>query len=120
MMATRAFIARHQLISFFAIAYVLTWLGWILPERIYDGSVLSGVLAAPFLLMVPGPLIAALVVTAVAEGRPGLIALLRKFTIWRVGWGWFAASLLLAPVICIIPAYLNMLFGAPNPTTALV
>jgi membrane protease YdiL (CAAX protease family) len=48
------------------------------------------------------------------------VALLRKFTIWRVGWGWFAVVLLIAPVICVTPAYLNMAFGAPNPTAALV
>lgn len=69
-----------------AIAYILTWLGWTLPERIYTGTLLSGALALPFLLMVPGPLYAALIVTAVTGGRPGVVALLKKFTIWRVSW----------------------------------
>ncbi|WP_167480769.1 CPBP family intramembrane glutamic endopeptidase [Mesorhizobium waimense] len=45
--------------------------------------------------------------------------MLRKLTIWRVGWGWFAVALLLAPSICVTPAYLSMFFGAPNPTAAL-
>ena len=35
-------VRTHPLIAFFAIAYVLTWLGWILPGRIYDGTLLSG------------------------------------------------------------------------------
>ena len=91
-----------------------------MPERIYSGTLLSGALATLFLLMVPGPLYAALIVTAITGGKPGVIALLKKFTIWRVGWGWFAVALLVAPVVCVTPAYLNMLFGAPNPTASLI
>jgi uncharacterized protein len=113
-------ISRYPLIAFFAIAYSLTWIGWIMPDRIYTGTLLSGMLAVPFLLLVPGPLYAALIVTAATEGRSGVAALLRKFTIWRVGWGWFAVALLMAPVICVTPAYLNMFFGVANPTMALL
>ena len=120
MNAIRTFVGRYPMVAFFAMAYILTWLGWILPERIYAGTVLSGALASLFLLMVPGPLYAALVVTALTQGKPGVVALLEKFTIWRVGWGWFAVALLMAPVICVTPAYLNVLFGAPNPTVALI
>jgi membrane protease YdiL (CAAX protease family) len=120
MNSIRALVSRYPLIAFFAVAYVLTWLGWTVPERIYAGTLLSGALALPFLLMVPGPLYAAVTVTAIIAGKPGVIALLRTFTIWRVGWGWFAFALLMAPVICVAPAYLNMVFGAPNPTAALI
>jgi membrane protease YdiL (CAAX protease family) len=120
MNSVRTLISRYPLTAFFAIAYSLTWIGWTMPERIYTGTLLSGMLALPFLLLVPGPLYAALIVTAATESRPRLAALLRKFTIWRVGWGWFALVLLMAPVICVTPAYLNMFFGAPNPTMALL
>jgi membrane protease YdiL (CAAX protease family) len=120
MNAIRTSITRYPLVAFFAIAYSLTWIGWIVPDRIYTGTLLSGMLALPFLLLVPGPLYAALIVTAVTEGKPGVMALLRKFTIWRVGWGWFAVALLMAPVICVTPAYLNMFFGVANPTMALI
>jgi membrane protease YdiL (CAAX protease family) len=119
MKSLRTLISRYPLLAFFAIAYSLTWIGWILPDRIYAGTLLSGMLALPFLLLVPGPLYAALIVTAATEGKPGVAALLRKFTIWRVGWGWFAVALLMAPMICVVPAYLNMYFGAPDPTMAL-
>ncbi len=62
----------------------------------------------------------ALIVTAVTEGKPGVMALIRKFTIWRVGWRWFAIALLMTPTICVVPAYLNMFFSVPNPTMTLV
>ncbi len=116
----RTLISRYPLVAFFAIACSLTWIGWILPDRIYAGTLLSGALALPFLLLVPGPLYAALIVTAVTEGRPGVAALLRKFAIWRVGWGWFAVALLMTPVIGVTPAFLNMYFGVPDPTMALI
>ena len=32
----------------------------------------------------------------------------------------FAVAMLIAPVIGVTPAYLNMVFGAPNPTEAYV
>ncbi|MBP2486322.1 CPBP family intramembrane metalloprotease [Rhizobium sp. PRIMUS64] len=120
MTSIRGQISRYPLFAFFAIAYILTWLGWILPERIYAGTLLTGALALPFLLMVPGPLYAALIVTAITGGRPGIGALLKKFAIRRVGWEWFAVALLLAPAIGVTAAYLNMVFGGPNPTAALI
>ncbi len=120
MTSIRRLVRRYPLIAFFVMAYCLTWLGWTLTDRIYAGTIFTGALALPFLLMVPGPLYAALAVTAMTGGKPGVIALLRKFTVWRVGWGWFAVALLMAPVICVTPAYLNLYFGAPNPTAALI
>jgi len=120
MNSIRELVRRSPLAAFFVIACGLTWIGWTVPQRIYAQTPLTFVLALPFLLMVPGPLLAALIVTAMTEGRAGVVALLRKLTIWRVGWGWFAVTLLMAPAICVTPAYLNMLFGAPNPTAALI
>src|SRR6266498_3430166 len=85
-----SFVKRHPLITFFVIAYLFTWLGWLVPERV-DRSTPFGFIAAliTFPLMA-GPLLAALLVTALTDGKAGVIALLRKFTIWRVGWGWYA------------------------------
>ena len=114
------FIKRHPLFSFFVIAYLFAWLGWIVPDRIYTGTPLSTVLTLPFLLMIPGPLIGALIVTGITNGKAGIIALLRKLTIWRVGWGWWAVALLVAPVVGLTAAYLNVWFGAPDPTAILI
>jgi uncharacterized protein len=120
MISIRTLISRYPLIAFFSLACILTWAGWIFPDRIYAGTLLSGAFALPFVLLVPGPLYAALIVTAVTDGKRGVAALLRKLTIWRVGLGWFATALLLAPAVCVTPAYLNMYFGAPNPTVSLI
>ena len=115
-----SFIKRHPLFSFFVIAYLFAWLGWTVPDRLYSGTILSGVLSLPFLLMIPGPLLGAIIVTAITGGKAGVIALLRKLTIWRVGWMWWAIALLVGPVVGLTAAYLNVWFGAPDPTAFLI
>lgn len=114
------FVKRHPLFSFFVIAYLFAWLGWTVPDRLYSGTPLSGVLTLPFLLMIPGPLLGAMIVTAITGGKAGVIALLRKFTIWRVGWQWWAVALLVGPAVGLTAAYLNVWFGAPDPTAILI
>jgi membrane protease YdiL (CAAX protease family) len=115
-----SFVNRHPLSTFFVLAYAFTWLGWTVPDRLYTGTPLTTVLTLPFLLMVPGPLLAALIVTALTSGKAGLMTLLRKFTIWRVGWGWYMVALLLGPVVGLSATYLNVWFGAPDPTALLL
>ena len=95
MNAFSALVKRHPLTSFFVISYVFAWLGWTMPDLIYTGSLLTTIPTLFFIALVPGPLFAALIVTAVTGGKAGVMALLRKFTIWRVGWWWaWAISML--------------------------
>jgi uncharacterized protein len=120
MNAIRTIINRQPLISFFVLAFVLTWgAGWA-ADAIYTGSTLSGILTLPFLLLSAGPLLAALFVTALTGGKTAVMALLRKFAIWRVGWRWWAVALLLTPAMFLIAIYLNVGLGAPNSTAALL
>ena len=120
MRALTSIVKRHPMISFFVLSYVLTWLGWTMPERLYTGTIGSGLLALPFMLMVPGPLIASIVVTVIMDGWPGVKALLRKFTIWRVDWQWYLIAIGLGPLVGLTATYMNVALGAPNPTTLLV
>lgn len=115
-----SFVKRQPLVAFFILAFGLTWgAGWV-ADTFYTGSTLSGLLVLPFLLLSPGPLIGALVVTGIISGKAGVITLLRKFTIWRVGWRWYAVALLLTPAMFLAAIYLNVWLGAPNPTVALL
>jgi len=65
-----------------------------------------------------GPFIAALVVLAVTEGKPGLKTLLRRIVHWRVGWQWYLVALGLPIVMAGVASYLTVLLGAPVPTAA--
>src|SRR5918996_718659 len=73
-----AFVRRRPLLVFFALAFAITWA------------------PTPFgIFMAAGPLIAAVIVTAVVDGRRGLRELGSRMIRWRVGWQWYAAALLI-------------------------
>jgi membrane protease YdiL (CAAX protease family) len=121
MNALSSLIKRFPLGSFFVIAFSLTWLGWLVPDMIYagpDATIFNIAITWAFIGLIAGPLLAAIIVTAVTDGSTGVFALLRKFTIWRAGWGWWLMALLLMPAMALAAIYLNTLFGAPAPTAA--
>jgi uncharacterized protein len=103
-------LARYPLISFFVLAYALSWLAWspwflseagtgLLP---FDGGRFSTLLNIAALVL--GPTLSALVVTGASEGREGLRRLLRRIVLWRVGFRWYAFVLLGIPAIVSVSA----------------
>ena len=103
-------LARHPLISFFVLAYALSWLAWspwflseagtgLLP---FDGGRFSTLLNIAALVL--GPTLSALIVTGVSEGREGVRRLLRRIVLWRVGFRWYAFVLLGIPAIVLVSA----------------
>src|SRR3712207_4097832 len=97
-------VARHPLITFFLLAFGLSWGVWLLQ--------------APLLFYPPGPFLAAIIVTAATEGRTGVKALLSRLVRWRVGPRWYAVALGAIPALILAAVALNVLLGAPAPTTA--
>jgi len=112
----RSLIKQSPLVAFFLLALLLPWIGGPLSDWIYNGTILSIVFALPLACLVASPLIAALVVTGVCEGKAGVKRLLSQFTRWRVGLRWYAVALLLPPVIYLSAIYVNVLMGAPAPS----
>jgi membrane protease YdiL (CAAX protease family) len=92
---------RHPLITFFVLAYAFSW--WPLP---FGG----------FLPL--GPLVGALIVIAVTEGRAGLRQLGSRMIRWRVGWIWYAVALGLPLAVHLITVALNVALGAGVPSLA--
>ena len=107
-----AWMRRHPLVSFFGMAYALPWLLWIpLLVLSQDGlSVLPfAVPATPVVILGGfGPLIAALIMTGLLEGRPGVRQLLARCLRWRVGLPWYLL-LFLIPVAFLL---VSVLLGA--------
>ena len=97
-------IRRHRLVAFFVLSYAVAWAGWPFWA--------AGLLPEP-LFLACGPLVAALVVVGVAEGRPGYGALLKRMTRWRVGALWWVVALTLPPAMVLATALLNTAAGAP-------
>lgn len=94
------FVQRHPLVTFFVLAYALSWVWIILPD-------------APLYPM--GPLFAALIVSALAEGRAGVRTLLGRAFRWRTGLRWYAVALGLPAIIVSLGALVNIWLGAPAP-----
>ena len=101
-------VKRHPLVTFFALAFGLSWLAAI-PYAL-------GLFPVPILTF--GPSLAAVIVAALTGGRAGLRELLSRCLRWRVGLGWYAVALLSPIPLFLAMVYLNMLFGAPAPSFA--
>jgi membrane protease YdiL (CAAX protease family) len=105
MQSTLALIRRHPLVTFFILAYAVSW-G---PALVFSGTL------NPF-----GPLLAALIVVLLAGGRAGLKEWWHRITRWRGNPAWYVAALLIPFAVNFGAAALNMLFGAPAPTGDMV
>src|SRR5215211_263620 len=104
----RGLLIRHPLVSFFTLAYALTWLAWspwylsedgvgLLP---YDGERISDYLNTIALIL--GPTLSAFIMTGATEGRDGVRRLLRRIVLWRVGLGWYLFVLVGIPAIMVL------------------
>lgn len=103
-----AFLKRHALITFFVLSYAITWGLFALWDPNGDSIPLFSF----------GPMIAALLVTALTEGWPAVKRLLAKLVQWRVGWRWYAVAFGLPPLVILTAVGLATLSGAPAPSAA--
>ena len=111
-----AFARRHGLISFYALAYGLSWLAWIpwilsqyglgvldIPVPTFFG--LPEELVGQLSLLLPGaflgPLGGAFIVTALSEGRQGLRRWRGRLFRLGVGWKWYALALVGVPALIV-------------------
>ncbi len=111
---------RHPLISFFVMAYAISWtyvivflVVWPLPDTIVTDT--------PELL---GPVVAGFVMTAVVSGRAGVRQLLRRFVMWRVRGVWYLYALVAIPAlyfiaVALVPGALGS-FKVPSLTASLL
>jgi uncharacterized protein len=103
-------VKRHPLITFFVLAFALSW--WPIP--FYAAGLVPGTIIGF------GPFLAALVVLAVVQGKIGVVGLLRRMVRWRVGFRWYAVALLLPVVISGAAAALNVLLFDARASSAVL
>lgn len=105
--ANRGPLKRHPLISFFVIAYGLAWAIEV-PLALSANGVLPA-LPTPIAALVIAaatfaPAAAAFIMTGVLDGKPGVVRLLRRLVLWRVGIQWYVIVLVGIPVIVLLAA----------------
>jgi uncharacterized protein len=95
----RGFVRRYELVSFFALSYLIAWS--TLPFGTFGAY---------------APVISVIIVILIAEGLPGLARLGRRIIRWRVNWIWYAAAIGLPLLVHAVGIGLNMAAGAPSPS----
>jgi membrane protease YdiL (CAAX protease family) len=102
---------------FFVLTFILSWGVYRLADLVYNltNSIL---LTLPIYILSFGPLVAALITSALIGGKAEVLSLLRKLTIWKVSWRWYVIALVLQPLLNLFAIYVNVLLGAPSPTLA--
>ena len=115
-------IRRRPLTWFFVLANLLSWVAWtpyILSENglgvlhfrfpeVLGTSQFAGVLPGAYL----GPIGAAFLVTAVADGRTGLRRWTARLVRWRVHWLWYVGVVVSVPALLTIT---TMALSEQNP-----
>jgi membrane protease YdiL (CAAX protease family) len=109
---TVSLVRRHRLAAFFVLAIAIGWLPWPLAAW--------GVIPSGFAFFAGSPLVAALVVIGIADGRAGYRDLLARVVRWRVGWIWYVVALGLPAALVLVTGLVNSWFGAPAPALGAV
>jgi hypothetical protein len=105
MKAIGAFIKRHPLLSYFALAFAVSWGAVLTVIVVGHGSILATKeqfeTLIPFVgpAMLLGPSVAGILLTGLLYGKAGFRDLLARMTRWRVGVRWYAVALLTAPLV---------------------
>jgi membrane protease YdiL (CAAX protease family) len=100
---------RHRLVAFFGLTFLLSWWSW--PFYAVD--------LAPTAFFPCGPLVAALIVIGITEGRAGYRDLGARMIRWRVGWTWWLVAVGTPLAVLAVAAAANVaIWGAPAPVLA--
>ena len=101
------FLKRHSLVIGIILMFLLTW-----PIDLANSGVLPfRVPEAAAIFVGYGFVFASLMMTGLTLGKTGVVALLKRFLLWRQGWKWYLIAFLLIPAIDVLGLSLNALFG---------
>ena len=106
MTAVRSFIKEHSVPVYFALTFTISWGGLLLysggPAGFPHSKEQFERLLPIFIpLLLAGPSVASVLLTALLEGRQGFGELLSRLVRWRVAGRWYAIALLLGPLVLL-------------------
>ena len=108
---SKEFLKRHSLVIGIVLMFLFTW--------IIDLAN-SGILPIQFPFIVYlflgwGFVFASVIMTGLTLGKEGVIALLKRYLQWRVGWKWYLAAFGLAPALWVAGVYLYAALTRVSP-----
>jgi membrane protease YdiL (CAAX protease family) len=104
MKTIKAFIKSHPLLSYFALAFAISWGGMLFAVGLGPGGFSATPqqvqMAVPYAVpaMILGPSVASILLTGLLYGRAGLREFRSRLLRWRVGARWYAVALLTTPL----------------------
>ena len=135
MKTIKAFVESHPLLSYFAVAFAISWGTILFVVGLGPGGFsatpqqfkMAILYAVPAMLL--GPSVAGLLLTGLLYGRAGFRELRCRLLKWRVGTRWYAVALLTAPLVftavllglsLISPEFLPRIFVTSHKASVLL
>jgi membrane protease YdiL (CAAX protease family) len=111
----KAFVTRHPAPIYLVLTFAISWGGVLIvvgPGGFPGtGERFERLLPIAVAVMIAGPSVAGLLLTALVYGRAGLRDFLARLFKWRVGAWWYAAALLIAPTLMMAVLFALSLFS---------
>ena len=101
------FIKRHALLFYFVLAIVLSWSIYIPLVAVRQGWTDAPIPYSIHYLASFGPMLAAIILTAITDAQDGLRELWSRIVKWRVSWA-YAVFAILSPVVLFVFAAIAM------------
>jgi membrane protease YdiL (CAAX protease family) len=106
-----AFLKRYSLVMGILLMFALTW-----PIDLANSGILP--IHFPFIVYLFlgwGFIFACVIMTGLTLGKDGVVALLKRYVQWRVGWQWHLAAFLLTPSLIVLAVYINAAVTGVSP-----
>ena len=102
-----SWLKRHSIVAYFVLAYAITWTIWLPIVASAQGWVQWNVPYMLYYFGSFGPLIAALIVTALTEGKTGIRQLIRRIVKWRLEIRYYAFAVLVPVALFLLALLVN-------------
>ena len=106
---------QHPLVAYFVLAFAITWV--LVSPLVLNAQGLLAIQISPHwhFLGALGPILAALIITRIANGRLGLSEFVRRMKRWRVGLVWLFVAIFSPILLFVVPAIILRAVGNPWP-----
>lgn len=108
---------RYPVLAFYLVTFAISWLIWIPATLLIlqDPTNLSLGVGLAAYVAIYMPTLAAIFLTGLESGTPGIRALFRRFLLWRVGLHWYLFALFGSVAIGLVAMALYALGGGTLP-----